>query len=203
MISLTPKAKDRGFTIIETMISVSLFLVVVMAGMDSLLNANVIHQKSQDMRSVLDTLTFVMEDMSKNVRTGYNVHCINNGDFAVSSINTPKSCSAGGAIAFEHALGNPLDPNDQWVYKVESVNGGPFVVNKSVDSGTTWTILTSTGFLVNSFSGFSVLGAEPAISGDTQQPIVIIRMSGAILLRGGGQTPFSLQTTASQRLIDL
>ena len=33
-----------GYTIIETMISISVFLVVIMIGMDTLLNANVVHQ---------------------------------------------------------------------------------------------------------------------------------------------------------------
>ena len=66
----------KGFTIIETMIAVSLFLVIVVIGMGALLNANLLHQKSQDMRSILDNLSFVMEDMSRNLRTGYDYQCL-------------------------------------------------------------------------------------------------------------------------------
>ena len=47
------------------MISISLFLVVVVFGMNALLNANVVHQKSQDMRSILDNLSFILEDMGE------------------------------------------------------------------------------------------------------------------------------------------
>lgn len=199
----THKEKNTGFTIIETMIAVALFLVVIMAGMDSLLNANVIHQKSQDMRSVLDGLTFMTEDISKNLRTGYNIHCIDDGNFNEEALAVPKSCANGGAIAFEHALGNPADPSDQWVYKVEAVGSGPFVVSKSIDSASTWVRLSNSELLMNSFSGFSVLGAEPAVSGNTQQPFSIIRLSGRILLKNGSLTPFSLQTAVSQRIVDL
>ena len=37
-----------------------------MVGMDSLLNANLVHRKSEDMRSIMDSLSFIMEDMSRN-----------------------------------------------------------------------------------------------------------------------------------------
>ena len=64
--------KQTGYTIIETMISVSLFLIIITIGMGALLNANLLHQKSRDMRSIMDNLSFIMEDMSRNLRTGYD-----------------------------------------------------------------------------------------------------------------------------------
>ena len=82
----------KGYTIIETMISVSLFLIIVMSGMGALVNANVLHQKSQDMRSIMDNLTFVMEDMSRNIRTGYNYQCFTNGQtLSPATLGVPKS----------------------------------------------------------------------------------------------------------------
>ena len=64
-----------GYTIIETMIAISVFLVVVIYGMGSLLSASLLHQKSEDMRSIMDNLSFIMEDMSRNLRTGNSYHC--------------------------------------------------------------------------------------------------------------------------------
>src|SRR5574343_971807 len=90
------KNNKSGYTIIETMIAVSVFLVVIMIGMGALLNANSIHQKSQNMRSIMDNLSFVMEDMSRNLRTGYNYHCSDS-----SNIETPQSCVFGGIVFFE------------------------------------------------------------------------------------------------------
>src|SRR3989344_6919944 len=112
--------KQRGYTIIETMISVSLFLIIIMAGMGALLNANLLHQKSQNMRSIMDNLSFIMEDMSRNLRTGYNYHCFVSGDVIPSTtspiVSTPKSCASVWAIAFEYAFGSPGNHDDQWVY---------------------------------------------------------------------------------------
>lgn len=194
-------SNPNGFTIIETMIAVALFLVVALTGMDSLLNANVIHQKSQDMRSVLDNLNFIMEDMSRNIRTGYNYRCINDNNF-VTSLDVAKSCASGGGIAFESDLGSSANPSDQWIYQVVSVNGGPFNILKSTDSGATWVQLNPTEVIIDSFSGFSVLGAEPP-PGDVQQPFVTIKLSGKVILKNNLVSPFSLQTSVSQRLVDI
>ena len=115
--------KESGYTIIETMISISLFIIIVMSGLGALLNANLLHQKSQGMRSIMDNLSFVMEDMSRNLRTGYNYHCFVTGDVIPNTtspvVSTPKSCPNGGwAIAFESGNGNPGNNDDQWVYYI-------------------------------------------------------------------------------------
>ncbi|MEI6281069.1 MAG: hypothetical protein WCP17_03685 [bacterium] len=199
------KHKNTGYTIIETMIAVSLFIVIVMAGMGALLNANLLHKKSQNMRSIMDNLSFIMEEMSKNLRTGYDYRCINGGNFSYD-ITIPQSCVNGKAIAFESAHGNndPLDsasPLDQWVYKIDEDTNNIF---KSVNSGVNWTQLNPSEIIIDRASSFSVLGAESPSSSasDKQQPFVVIRLVGKIRYKDI-DTPFSLQTSVSQRNIDI
>ncbi len=215
-------SKAKGYTIIETMIAVALFLVVVMAGMGAILNANLLHQKSRDMRSIMDNLSFIMEDMGRNLRTGYNYRCYSAGEWNQSlaqtpALNIPQSCSCGEVIVFEEAHGltpvsDPADPNatDQWAYKIESTDGGgTYNIFKSVTGGGTlsvpdWVPLNPIEVNINPNSGFSVLGAEPQNSdgsGDKQQPFVTIRMFGTITYKNVA-TPFALQTSVSQRLLD-
>ncbi|KKP85724.1 hypothetical protein A3B84_00390 [Candidatus Nomurabacteria bacterium RIFCSPHIGHO2_02_FULL_35_13] len=167
--------RSRGYTIIETMIAISIFLVVVMIGMGALLNANLIQQKSQNMRSIMDNLSFIMEDMSRNLRTG--------SAYVSSSVSE---------ISFETATG------EQWAYKIESGN-----IDKSTDGGTIWVNLNPVGEIIidETVSGFSVIGAEPPPPGDSQQPFVTIRLVGNITYKDI-VTPFSLQTSVSQRLLD-
>ena len=182
----------NGYTIIETMIAISLFLVVIMIGMGALLNANLVHRKSQDMRSIMDNLSFIMEDMSKNLRTGYNYHCSDN----LSDFGTPLSCTSGGTvIAFEPTDDNPA--NDIWIYYF----GGNGKIYKSTNGLTgSPTQLTPDEVVIDSVSSFFVIGAESPP--DTQQPFVTIRLIGEITYKGI-KTPFSLQTSVSQRLIDV
>jgi Tfp pilus assembly protein PilW len=195
--------KNSGFTILETMIAVSLFIVIVMTGMNALLNASLIGQKSKNMRSIIDNLSFIMEDMSKNLRTGYHYHCFSGGDVisaAVASI--AKSCPSGWGLAFESADGLPGNIDDQWVYYIGTYNGTVGIF-KSVDGGANFVQLNPDEVVIDTtLSTFSVLGAESPANGDTQEPFVTIRLVGTITFKGI-VTSFNLQTSVSQRLIDV
>lgn len=184
----------NGYTIIETMIAVSLFIVIVMSGMGALLNANLLHQKSRSMRSIIDNLSFIMEDMSRNLRTGYDYHCFVAGDTISYGAINPKSCASGGGISFKSSLGG------QWVYYISNnPNGASYSIFKSVDGTTVQ--LTPDEVAINPASSFSVLGALPPPD-DSQQPFVTIKLIGSITFQNF-VTPFSLQTSVSQRVIDI
>lgn len=193
---------NTGYTIIETMIAVSLFLVIIMTGMGALLNANLLHQKSQNMRSIMDNLSFIMEDMSRNLRTGYSYRCLTGND-NLSDVSTPLSCTNGWGIAFESANGSPGNNNDQWVYYIDNTGKifkstqGPYIASNFIQ-------LTPDEVVIDPLSHFSILGAESISSPqlDRQQPFVSIRLVGQITFKNV-VTPFSLQTSVSQRLIDI
>jgi Tfp pilus assembly protein PilW len=213
------KNNTAGYTIIETMIAVSVFLVVIISGMGALLNASLLHQKAENMRSIMDNLSFIMEDMSRNMRTGYDFHCFIAGDIIPSItsdvVSVPKSCANGWAIAFESATGAPSNDgvsdakdNDQWVYYIGSTvnadgtttgkifrsTAGPYTVSSFVQ-------LTPDEVVIDPISSFAVLGAEVP-PGDKQQPLITIRLVGKITVKGV-VTPFSLQTSVSERQLDI
>ena len=177
-----------GFTIIETMIAISIFLIVVVIGIGALLNAHLVNKKSQDMRSIMDSLSFSMEDMSRNIRTGSNYSCLDGQGIPPSG----KNCRG---IAFDS---NNNGIVSQWVYYVQ--NG---YLYRSTDGFASSVQMTPEEVKLNEQSyNFSVIGAEPASTSDVQQPLVIIRLVGTIT-SGGNTTPFSLQTAISQRLSDI
>lgn len=193
-----------GFTIIETMTAVSIFIIVVTIGIGALLNANSVHNKSQNMRSIMDNMNFIMEDISRNLRTGYNYRCVKDlSDMGSLSIDDPYSDPGCIGVAFEYALGNPTISNDQWVYFIGNYNG-QHGIHKSTDGGASFVKLTPNEVTITSDSGFSVSGAEsPNIATPNyQQPFVTFRLVGNITYRNF-VTPFSLQTSVSQRAFDI
>jgi len=191
---------QRGFTIIETMIAVSLFVVVVMSGMAALLNANLIQQKSQSMRSIIDNMSFILEDISRNLRTGTDVECFQKvTETAITISGNAHSCSDGWAIAFESADGHHNN-TDQWVYYI-SDDGKIFKSVEKAAAGSFIQLTPEEVVIDIASSGFSVLGAEQLSSGDEQQPFSTIRLVGNITFKDV-VTPFSLQTSVSQRGID-
>ncbi len=186
---------QAGYTIIETMIAVSLFIVIVVVGVGALLNANLLHQKSQSMRSIMDNLSFVMEDMSRNLRMGVTYHCIDGTADGSSSGTNAHSCANGEGIAFRPASGG-----SRWVY-YEGITANGYGIFKSVD-GTTVQLTPDEVVIDTGASGFLVLGAEPPLLGDNQQPFVTIKLVGTITFKNV-VTPFSLRTSVSQRVIDI
>lgn len=202
------KNKSDGFTIIETMIAVSLFIVITTVGMGALLNANLLYQKSRDMRSILDNLNYVMEDLSRNARTGYNYHCFLSTETIptlTSAVpSTPQSCENenGWAVAFESAYGDTANYDDQWVYYIDN-SGKLFRSTLGPYTASSFTQMTSDEITLDTTKSYvRVYGAEPPGSGDSRQPLLVIRLVGTISYQNV-TSPFSIQTTVSQRLLDI
>ncbi|MDP9249380.1 MAG: prepilin-type N-terminal cleavage/methylation domain-containing protein [bacterium] len=197
--------KNRGYTIIETMIAVSLFVIIVLTGTNALLNANLVHQKSQDSRTILDSIGFAMNELSRNLRTAYTYHCFVSADeilpTPLSGLNYPQSCEQGEGISFETDSGDPNDFNDQEIYFLSE--GGLWKLVGPYGGAPVPTRLTPEDVILDmDTSGFSVFGAEAPGGGDQEQPLVTIRLSGEIKFRDVA-TSFSLQTSVSQRIIDI
>ena len=179
------------------MIALTVFLIVIVIGSSALVNVHIVNKKSQDTRSILDSLSFIMEDMSRNIRTGYDYRCIEVGQLLPTG---PKSCTNGAGIFFEPSDGNPTNNNDNWDYIVfpdgklyRSTNGS--YVEAQMTQMTPDEVKIN-----NTYSNFLILGAEP-YPGDKQQPLVVIRLVGTITNKGV-DIPFSLQTAVSQRKND-
>ncbi|MBP9802924.1 MAG: prepilin-type N-terminal cleavage/methylation domain-containing protein [Candidatus Pacebacteria bacterium] len=206
------KINIGGYTIIEMMIAISIFLIVISIGMNGLLQSNLVLNKSRDMRNIMDNLSFVMEDMSRSIRTGYKYRCFDEGliwensYIQDGSLEIPRSCALGHAIAFEEATtGNVGEAKDQWIYRFgfDERTGG-FTIYKSINGGLNFYPLTDSKIVFDQTSGISVLAAEPQDADPVNdgQPFVIIRLSGYIEFKGI-KTPFNLQTSVSQTLIDI
>ncbi len=190
------------------MIAISLFIIIVMAGMGALLNANLLHSKSQSMRSIMDNLNFIMEDLSKNLRTGYNYYCITGKDTLID-VDYSKSGKDCWGIAFEHQDGIKDEPNDQWVYYIGpdmSIKDEPIAIWKSTTGPydtSSFIKLTSDEIIIDATQSiFLITGAESPLEGNLEQPFVTIKLVGSIVYNNV-VTPFSLQTSVSQRQVDI
>ena len=59
----------RGFTLMEVMVAVSIFAIVVTVGIGALLTINNSYRKAQTSRQAVDSLTYILESMSRSIRT--------------------------------------------------------------------------------------------------------------------------------------
>lgn len=191
-----------GFTLIEVMISIGLFSVIMIVGITAILGVNNTYRKSRTMRSAIDNLSFVMEDMARNIRLGSSYRCLNSSNISPidieDALDSPGGVSCKG-IALE-PFWNPIrnDPGDQIIYYID---GGEESIFKSLEGDLSTSLpMNSADLRIDaSTSGFTIFGATTDIDGE--QPSVLIILNGTVDV-GGNSTAFNLQTTVSQRLLD-
>lgn len=208
------KNKNSGFTVIEIVIAVGLFTVVMIIGIGAVLRVNQIHKKTSDTRQAIDSMHFVLEDMSRNIRLGsfYNCRASVGGLGETEDCPFEEGITPYQSMAFEKVNGNITDDGDQVVYRIIEIPGtgiyklvkGAGIACATSPTGSGCLDLTPYSVHIDpNKSGFNIENAEnpDPMSGDGTQPKVTIRLAGDIVYLGI-TTPFSVQTTISQRQID-
>lgn len=176
----------KGFTLIEIMTAISIFLIVMTISMGAILGIFDASDKSQSLKAVMQNLNLAVETMSREIRFGRNYHCCTAGSCA-ADMTAPRNCSAGGnTISF---LSND---NIQTAYRF---NSG--AIEKSVNGGITYTRLTAPEAVIEDLT-FYVLG-----TGDNNlQPKALIKIKGYSGTQPESRTNFTLQTLVSQRVLE-
>ncbi len=195
---LEPRTCSAGFTLIEMMISAGLFTIIILIGIGAVLTVTSVHKKNQKLRSVIDTISFAMEDIARNARLGSAYNCgTSGGDCSVLTYQ----------FSFEQVDGD-WDPvtgiGDEYVYRITGTSDdgilqkSEFGLTSSNDDF--YNLLPTEVHIDMAKSGFIVIGSATPES-PARQPYVRIRLAGVIDYRGV-VTPFALETIISQRQVD-
>lgn len=201
---------QRGFTLVEMMVAMSLFAIVMTVSVGALLSMVDANRKAQALQSVMNNLNVALDGMVRNVRMGNGYHCGNADETSKPGLSTRRDCVQGGELLAFEAFGNSAnDIGDQWVYWFE--NGR---IYKSEDARSTGLPITAPEIQIDSFKVF-VTGAEGTLNdgGDVIQPKVVFTIRGTAGAEGNTfgiigddekiRTTFNIQAVASQRLLDL
>ncbi|MBT3282825.1 prepilin-type N-terminal cleavage/methylation domain-containing protein [bacterium] len=189
--------KSKGFSLVEMLVAVALFSGVMLIGVGALLSLIDANRKAQAINSVMNNLNFAIESISRNVRVGTTYHCESNASPVPVNIDSTKNCKNGGKLlAFEASSGDPDDKNDQIVYRL---NGS--VLEKSENGGAAGTFVSIIAPEV-SIEQF-VFYVDGTSSSDDLQPRVVIIIQGTAGIDDKTKTEFNLQTTISQRVLDI
>ena len=187
-MNLKFKKRNKGFTLIELMVSLSIFVVIMTLVMGSILNAFDLNSKSQSQKTAGDNLNFALESIARTIRFGTNFHC-----GATAPLNTPNDC-ASGSSSFS------VTGADGILVTYTLSNGA---ITRSL-AGATAQVMTSPEVSITSLA-FRVFGSTSYASGDYLQPQVIITMSGTVgsSNKAKTQSTFHVETTVSQRKLDI
>ncbi len=190
---LRNEKRKRGFTLIEMLVSVAIFTLVMLITTSSIFVIVASNKKAEALKSVMDNLSFALESMTRNIRTGSTYTCLTVSGGFVSTV--PGSNCPGG------------DPGFQFLSNQQTYNGNSIVIQYYLWQGRIWENQTNSNWTapvpitapeINvSILNFYLVGAGK----DGFQPRVLMSVIGTAGT-STTETQFDVQTTLSQRQID-
>lgn len=170
----------RGFTLIEIIIAVGLFTVIMTLASGAYLIMISANRQAQSVATGINNLSFALETMTRNIRTGTNYGCPTEG----------RDCSGGSSFSFRNE-DTTLVTYDLSASTIRETKGG---VSR---------MLTDSSVNISSLM-FYASGTAGRPSGDYRQPRVTIIVSGTVS-SGPGRPPesFTIETGATMRGSDI
>jgi prepilin-type N-terminal cleavage/methylation domain-containing protein len=185
--------KQRGFTLVEMLVSVGLFVVVLTITLGSILTIVDSNKKARSLMSVTNNLNFAVDSMVRSFKVG-DVKGAGNSTGVTRCFSTFESDYTGSSDSF----------NRRWVEYClkEDVSSGKGKLTKEIgaEDGTSFSIpvpLTSPDIDID-FLEFNLQGTDSGA-----QPILSILISGTVKVSEKISSNFSIQTSVSQRILNI
>ena len=196
-----PRGSQGGFTLIELLVSMSLFAIVAVFAVGSILTTGDLARTVQAKRTVIDSVHFAIETMSRKIKVGRNYHC----DVTTGAYDAPAAC-LNGASSFGFLS---FDQKTHVEYRLFLVPGvGGRIETQTCDIATTcpppplgnWTSLTDEKE-VNITKLTFITTDDVTPPADARQPFVIMVLEGTVTVKGQ-PTTFRIQTYLTQRVLE-
>jgi prepilin-type N-terminal cleavage/methylation domain-containing protein len=171
------KEKKGGFTLIEMLVSVALFTVVLTVTLGAILTIIDANRKARSLMSVMGNLNFAVDSITRSVKTGTNI-----------SVTSGGNCVSVDQIDYN---GTDLDGIERATYCLDGST-----LTKRIESGTPLP-LTSPDVDID-YLKFTEAGTAVG-----EQPRLGIRMEGTVRVSPRVSSSFTIQTSVSQRQLNL
>jgi prepilin-type N-terminal cleavage/methylation domain-containing protein len=204
-------ANSKGFTIIEMLVSLALFTIVATVATGALLTLIGNNSRVVEEQSVMTTLSFALDSMAREIRTGYSYYCGTKAAVTGSLSDTAeKDCLSGGeGLSFLETGGsitnstNNSDPK-RLAYYLEGNQ-----IKRKVESVSSAADMTSTNDVLIEDLFFYVSDPTPLTENNTidendniGQPTVTIIIK-AKAANSESDKEYTVQTTVTQRSLDI
>lgn len=173
------RKSGKGYTLIELMIAIGLFSIIMMLASGAYLMMIGLNRQAQSISTGIDNLSFALESMTRNIRTGSDYSCGASGGDCVDGDTS---------FSFKNQKGETV------VYKLSGT-----ALQQVVEG--TQSLLTEPSVIITSLI-FYAFGTEPA-PGDYRQARVTISVSGTISSGPTTNQSFTIETGATMRGTDI
>ncbi len=207
----TKKNVSRGFTLIETLVSLALFTTVLIIAGGTIVSVIDINKKNQAISSVVNNLNYSIDSMIRDIKTGYLYKCDYEGTFTVSALKLDPLKREGECLTdltlISTITGQDVVVKYKLIPKTGDQNGYiEKTVYKTDGSGDLYNITDKINVNVDSLK-FTVI--NPNALDDISETVLPGQPSVGVVIKGsaGNQSievsNFYVQTFISQRLLNL
>ena len=186
--------RSKGFTLIELMIATTLFTIVMVMGVGSLVVSSNSAKSAQKLRISVDNVNFAMESMTRELRMGTYYYC--GEDEAPFTPNVYNDCANGGNIIVFTPQQIGVTPASRVSYWLKPRANGTNSLQRCENNQDNCSAVVSPDVNIETLK-FYVNGSNTSEI-DSIQPSVRILIRGIVLIKGEPKS-FTLQTMASQR----
>ncbi len=188
--------QTQGFTLVELMVSLTIFSIVMLISTGTLLIMIDVNAKAQALYSSTTNLSFALDNMTREIRTGYQYHCTTSGTQTVSDplASGAIDCSSGGDTMAFNRDKDTVRMGYRW-------NTTSKAIEQKIASGN-WMQITSRDVIIDTFEIVVNNSDTIAKNGDTDQPTVDIRVVGHVNNGLDTDTDFNIQTRIVERRFD-
>ena len=180
--------KGFGFTLMEMIVALGVFSVAITIALAGFVNILDMQKRADAIRTAYDSIDFVMEAMSREIKTGTE-YCtdISAGGPICGGLNNP----------FYFSTSDPNNENKTIIYRLTN-NKIEIAVTPKNFTPTTFVAFTPPEVKITKLE-FDVTGY---FLGDSIQPMVTVIIQAEVAVKQGAKVQLNLQTTVTQREID-
>lgn len=226
------KKLQHGFTLVEIIVSIAIFIVVAVVALGALLKIIDANKKSESIKSVVTNLNFALDSMARDIRVGSHYICADPesslGDLGVTDqpfvhaalsndplspyYYPPQSCDppklGAWVFAFNSSVVDPANPNCHLIHAYYFNGFSLYKAEQTACYGAysfypiVYGVQSSND--ANTDEAQVNFDTSPirVVTGGTSQPYVQIRLTGTSNTRKKLTSSFDIQTTISQRIND-
>lgn len=195
-----PLSAKKGFTLVELLVSVTIFSIVVTMAVGAMLVLIDANAKAQNMQETMTNLTFAIDSISREVRTGSGLYCsdIEPSDSLAENVN--RNCDSGGVFLSVVEGGESLTGTGEarityWI------NSESQQIERRIGNGE-WFPLTNSSVKITNGT-FYVSDSDTGLAGDEEQANATISLEGYAGDIENTDSSFAVQTTVTERILDI
>jgi len=218
-MNLSFTKNKKGFTLLEMIVSLGIFSVVAVIAVGSLVRITSLNRQAQAMQSTMNNVNYVLESISREMRTGTHFHCLAGNSYAVNGSLVQKECKddlnkgkGDKAILFESSktaipssgVGEPCQLIYSYWFKKQNGNPNYWDIRKYQQKNCEDKIL-SFGDATPLFDDKSIIVTNAdfdIVSGGNNYSWATIRFAGYAGTKEKEKNNFDIRTGVSQRIKD-